>query len=63
MPTFSTLPSQIARLIDAFLDDARGATAVEYAIMASGVSIAIAATVWAIGPKLVTIFTNVSNGF
>jgi pilus assembly protein Flp/PilA len=59
----SMLRRHFTRLTRAFAADEGGATAVEYAITASGISIAIAATVWAIGPKLVGIFTNVSNGF
>jgi len=63
MTKSSTQRTHLASLCRIFVADTRGATAVEYAIMASGVSIAIAATIWAIGPNLVTIFTNVSNGF
>jgi pilus assembly protein Flp/PilA len=48
-------------LIARFLRDDSGATAIEYGLIAAGISVAIIATVAAIGPKLNTIFTKVSN--
>ncbi len=41
--------------------DARGATAIEYSLIASAIALAIIATVYGIGPKLNTIFTSVST--
>jgi pilus assembly protein Flp/PilA len=38
-----------------------GATAIEYSLIASGIALAIIATVYGIGPKLNTIFSSVST--
>jgi pilus assembly protein Flp/PilA len=46
-----------------FLKDDGGATAIEYALIAGFLSIAITAAVTSIGTKLDTTFTTVSNGF
>ena len=46
-----------------FLRDESGATAIEYAIIASGIFVAVAAIVPGIGTKLNSIFTQVQNGF
>ena len=46
-----------------FLNDDGGATAIEYALIAGFLSIAITAAVTSIGTKLDTTFTTVSNGF
>jgi pilus assembly protein Flp/PilA len=44
-----------------FLTDECGATAIEYSLIASGIALAIIATVYAIGPQLNTIFSSVST--
>ena len=44
-----------------FLADESGATAIEYSPIASGIALAIIATVYGIGPKLNTIFSSVST--
>ena len=44
----ATFPKRLRQVVH----DARGATAVEYALMASGVALAIMATVFTIGDKL-----------
>jgi pilus assembly protein Flp/PilA len=48
-------------LIARFLRDDAGATAIEYGLIAAGISVAIIATVAGIGPKLNTTFTKVSD--
>ena len=45
----------------AFLKDESGATAIEYGLIAAGISIVIIASVNAIGSSLNGIFTNVST--
>lgn len=40
------------RLAQRFLADERGATAIEYALIASAIGVAIASTVWAFGSSL-----------
>ncbi len=44
-----------------FLADKSGATTIEYSLIASGIALAIIATVYGIGPKLNTIFSSVST--
>jgi pilus assembly protein Flp/PilA len=48
--------------IATFLKDESGATAIEYAIIAGGLSIVIAVAVQGIGSTLNTTFTSVSSG-
>jgi pilus assembly protein Flp/PilA len=46
-----------------FVRDERGATAIEYALIASGIAAAIIAVVMAMGTSLNGMYTSVSNGF
>jgi len=48
-------------LIRRFLQDDRGATAIEYGLIAAGISVAIIATVEALGTNLNTTFSSVSS--
>jgi pilus assembly protein Flp/PilA len=48
-------------LCKAFLRDESGATAIEYGLIAAGISVAIIAAVNALGTKLNTTFTTVST--
>ena len=45
----------------AFLKDESGATAIEYGLIAAGISIAIIAVVNGLGTKLTTKFTSIST--
>ena len=47
--------------ITAFLKNESGATAIEYGLIAAGISVAIIATVNGLGVKLNTTFDNVST--
>ena len=44
-----------------FLADEQGATAIEYGLIAAGISIAIVAVVLGVGSKLNTTFTSVQT--
>jgi len=44
-----------------FLNDDRGVTAIEYGLIAAGISVAIIATVQALGTNLNTTFSSVSS--
>jgi pilus assembly protein Flp/PilA len=44
-----------------FLKDEDGATAIEYGLLAAGISIAIAGVVWLVGGQLFNLFTNVEQ--
>ena len=48
-------------LVSRFVKDESGATAIEYGLIAAGISVAIIAVIQGIGPKLNTTFTKVSN--
>ena len=48
-------------VISKFLKDESGATAIEYGLIAAGISVAIIATVQGLGSKLNTTFTSVNN--
>jgi pilus assembly protein Flp/PilA len=49
------------QMLLAFLRDESGATAIEYAMIAAGISVAIVAAVGAIGGKLTGTFSSVSS--
>ena len=49
------------RLLARFLRDDRGATAIEYCLIACGIAFAIIAIVQGIGPTLATKFTDVNS--
>jgi pilus assembly protein Flp/PilA len=59
----SMLHPHLARLWRAFAADERGATAVEYAMIAASIGAAIAATVWTLGIKVNGLYVGVNNGF
>lgn len=48
-------------LVACFLRDESGATAIEYGLIAAGISVAIIATVTGLGSKLNSTFTAVQN--
>jgi len=56
---FSRLVSEPTLL--QFVDDTSGATAIEYGLIAAGISVAIIAVVQGLGSKLNTTFTSVQN--
>jgi pilus assembly protein Flp/PilA len=47
--------------IKSFLKDESGATAIEYGLIAAGISVAIITVVQSLGTNLNTTFTSVSN--
>ena len=49
------------RLLRAFIEDKTAATAIEYALIAGGISIVIIASVNSVGTTLTGIFGNVSS--
>ena len=51
----------ISATLSRFLRDESGATAIEYAMIASGVGVAIAATVTSLGSGVKGLFNNVST--
>ena len=48
-------------LVSRFVSDESGATAIEYGLIAAGISVAIIAVVQGLGSKLQTAFTAVTN--
>jgi pilus assembly protein Flp/PilA len=57
---YPTLPAMIAKLRQ-FLADESGATAIEYGLIAAGISVAIIAVVNGLGTKLKTTFSSIST--
>ena len=51
----------MTNLINRFLKDESGATAIEYGLIAAGISVAIIAVVNTLGGQLITTFSNVSS--
>ena len=50
-------------LVKRFVQDESGATAVEYGLVAAGISVAIIAVTQGLGSKLNTTFTSVQSAF
>ena len=50
------------KLVRRFARDESGATAIEYGLIAAGISVAIIAVVQGLGSNLVNVFTKVSTG-
>jgi pilus assembly protein Flp/PilA len=48
-------------LISSFCKDETAATAIEYGLIAAGISVAIISVVQGLGSKLTTVFTSVST--
>jgi pilus assembly protein Flp/PilA len=48
-------------IFKSFLRDESGATAIEYGLIAAGISVAIVVVVQGLGTKLTNVFTNVST--
>ncbi len=46
-----------------FLKDERGATAIEYAMIAAGIAVAVVATVTALGSSVTAMFTTVKSAY
>jgi pilus assembly protein Flp/PilA len=53
--------AKLKRMIMEFLSDTSGATAIEYGLIAAGISIAIIVAVNGLGTNLNTMFTSVNN--
>jgi pilus assembly protein Flp/PilA len=52
---------EMTNFVKRFVRDESGATAVEYGLIAAGISVAIIAVVQGLGSKLDTTFTSVQN--
>ena len=53
--------SIVGRQLKRFRDDKSGATAIEYAMVASGIGLAVLTAVYSVGGKVKDLFTNVSG--
>jgi pilus assembly protein Flp/PilA len=49
------------KLVSRFVSDDSGATAIEYGLIAAGISVAIIAVVNGVGDKVKTAFTNIQT--
>ena len=63
MMEFDTFTSTANRQLKQFCADESGATAIEYAMIASGIGIAVSTVVYTLGDKVKTLFTTVSGMF
>ena len=63
MTGFETLASAARRQLKRFCADQSGATAIEYAMVASGIGVVISTAVYTLGGKVKDLFTNVSGLF
>jgi pilus assembly protein Flp/PilA len=59
MPKYSTLRPTLALMRQRLAKDEEGATAIEYALIASGIGAAIASTVWGFGSALSDVYQKV----
>jgi pilus assembly protein Flp/PilA len=59
----SMTKSQTMRSLRDFVRAESGATAIEYALIASGIAAAIIAVVMSLGTQINVMYTSVSNGF
>jgi pilus assembly protein Flp/PilA len=57
----SAREADMLRLINNFVRDESGATAIEYGLIAAGISVAIIAVVNSLGSQLNTTFSSVSS--
>ena len=55
------LSSPIIASVVRFMRDERGATAIEYAMIASGIAVAIAAAITSLGSNVKGLFTSVAT--
>ena len=53
----------IEKKLRQFLKNESGATSIEYAMIASGVAVAIAAVVMSVGTNVTTMYQGVADGF
>ena len=51
----------MSKLVRRFVNDERGATAIEYGLIAAGISVAIIAAVNTLGTNLNTTFSSISS--
>jgi pilus assembly protein Flp/PilA len=51
----------VANFLRSFINDDRGATAIEYGLIAAGISIAIIAVVNGLGTQLTSTFSSIST--
>ena len=52
----------MSNVLNRFIADESGATAIEYGLIAAGISVVIITIVQGVGSKLVTTFTSVQSG-
>ena len=59
----TTFGSALARNIRGFLADRRGTTAIEYAIMASGIALALVATMALVSDRVLALYETIVAAF
>ena len=61
MTRIDTFRSTAVRHLKRFYADESGATAIEYAMVASGIGVVVSTVVYTLGDKVKALFTNVSG--
>jgi len=64
MTHIACLQAVVARRVACFLADDNGATAIEYALVAGGIAVAVAGTVWGLGSTVnSTLYSKIGSAF
>ncbi len=61
MPQAKAKPASVMKMLRKFIEDASGATAIEYGLIAAGIALAIISAVQGVGTKLSTNFGKIST--
>jgi pilus assembly protein Flp/PilA len=61
MPASETFVTATGRQVARFIADESGATAIEYAMIASGIGAAVVTMIYTLGDKVKGLFTSVSD--
>jgi Flp pilus assembly pilin Flp len=62
-PTPDSMRSQVSMLSERAAGDEEGGTAIEYALIASGIGATVAATVYSLGTTTANLYQSVANLF
>jgi pilus assembly protein Flp/PilA len=60
-PAPDSMPSRMATLSTRAAGDEEGGTAIEYALIASGIGAAVAATVYSLGTSVANLYQTIAN--
>jgi pilus assembly protein Flp/PilA len=61
LPNLTTPARHLSNAARRMLADQRGTTAIEYALIAAGIGVAVATIVWSLGSSVVSLYQNIAN--